>query len=52
MMNIRGGPLLNADETRVQVLKEPGRKAQTLSWMWVFLGGSPEKNAVVFSGIT
>lgn len=44
------GPLINADETRVKVLKEPGRKAQDMSWMWVFLGGSiPEKRCVVFS---
>lgn len=30
---------LMADETRVQVLKEPGRKAQTDSFMWVFRTG-------------
>ena len=40
---IKSGQLINADETRVQVLKEPGRKAQTLSWMWVFLGGPAGK---------
>jgi transposase len=45
---IKSGPLINADETRVQVLKEPGRKAETLSWMWVFSGGPPGKEAVVF----
>jgi len=28
-------PFLHMDETRVQVLKEPGRKAQTQSYMWV-----------------
>lgn len=46
--NIRNGPLINADETRVQVLKEPGRKNQTDSWMWVFLGGEAEKKSVIF----
>ena len=30
---------LMADETRVQVLKEPGRKAQADSFMWVFRTG-------------
>ena len=28
-------PFLHMDETRVQVLKEPGRKAQSQSYMWV-----------------
>ena len=28
-------PFLHMDETRVQVLKEPGRKAQTQSYMWL-----------------
>ena len=46
--NIKNGPVINADETRVQVLKEPGRKAQDKSWMWVFLGGEPDKKSVVF----
>lgn len=27
---------LHIDETRVQVLKEPGRKPQSMSWAWVF----------------
>lgn len=46
--HIRSGSVINADETRVQVLKEPGRKATDLSWMWVFCGGSQDKQAVVF----
>ncbi len=46
--NIKNGPVINADETRVQVLKETGRKAQDKSWMWVFLGGKPDKKSVVF----
>ena len=44
---VRSGTVINADETRVQVLKEPGRRAQQKSWMWVFLGGPPEKKSVV-----
>jgi transposase len=46
--HIHNGFLVNADETGVQVLKEPGRKAQAKSWMWVFVGGPPGKEAVVF----
>ena len=46
--NIKNGPVINADETRVQVLKEKGRKAQDKSWMWVFLGGEPDKKSVIF----
>lgn len=42
------GLLVNADETPVQVLNEPGRKNTTKSYMWVFRGGSPEKPVILF----
>lgn len=45
---IRGGPLINIDESPLQVLKEPGRKNTTKSYMWVFCGGSPEKPTVLY----
>lgn len=45
---IRGGPLLNIDETTVQVLKEPGRTPTQKSYMWVFRGGDPGKPVIVF----
>lgn len=32
-------PVLQADETPIQVLKEPGRKATSKSWMWVLASG-------------
>ncbi|MBI4844798.1 MAG: IS66 family transposase [Nitrospirae bacterium] len=38
---LRAGPLINADETPVQVLNEPGRANTTKSYMWVFRGGRP-----------
>lgn len=38
---IRSGPLINLDETTVQVLAEPGRKPTTKSSMWVCRGGLP-----------
>ena len=40
-------PVIHADETVVQVLKEPGKKPQTDSRMWVYCGGE-EKKYVLF----
>jgi len=45
---ILSGPLVNIDETTVQVLKEPGRVNTSQSYMWVFRGGPPDKPALVF----
>jgi transposase len=45
---ILSGPVINADETHVQVLNEPGRNARNKSWMWVFAGGNAGKESVVF----
>jgi len=42
------GPVINADETPVQVLNEPGRENTTTSYMWVFRGGNPHKPVVLF----
>ncbi len=36
-----------ADETPVQVLKEPGRRAETQSYMWVFRSGEFDKEQIV-----
>jgi len=47
--DLRAGPLINADETPVQVLNEPGRANTTKSYMWVFRGGmSPPGSVVLF----
>jgi len=45
---IRSGPIINMDETTVQVLNEPGRENTTKSYMWIARGGPPEKPAVLF----
>lgn len=45
---ILSGPLINADETTVQVLQEPGRSARTKSYMWVFRGGNPDTPCLYF----
>jgi transposase len=42
------GPLINIDETRIQVLKEPERPAESNSFMWVYRGGMPEKSVVIY----
>ena len=42
------GNYLQADETRLQVLKEDGKTAQSDKWMWVIRGGPPEKQSVLF----
>jgi len=42
------GAVIHMDETVVQVLKEPDRKASSNSYMWVQTGGPPGKPVVVF----
>ena len=39
---------LQMDETRCQVLKEPGKTPQSQSYMWVQRGGPPDKQVVLF----
>lgn len=46
--NINSYDIAYADETRCQVLKEPGRKATQKSYMWLFGGGPPENFAWVY----
>jgi transposase len=45
---IRSGPLINADETTLQVMNEPDRKNTTKSYAWIFRGGAEENPAVIF----
>jgi transposase len=42
------GNYLQADETRLQVLKEIGKTAQSDKWMWVIRGGPPDRQSVLF----
>jgi transposase len=46
--DIRSGPLINIDETTVQVMKEPGRSNKTKSYMWIFRGGDTDKPLLVY----
>jgi hypothetical protein len=37
-----------ADETTLQVLNEPNRRAQTKSFMWCFIGGPPDQRSIIY----
>jgi len=45
---VLSGPLINMDETTLQVLKEKGRAPATKSYMWVMCGGTSGKRGVYF----
>lgn len=45
---ILSGPLINADETTVQVLHEPGTPPTSKSYMWVFRGGETRAPSFYF----
>ena len=36
------------DETRLQVLKEPGKRAESQSYLWVQRGGSPHRPFLLY----
>jgi len=42
------GSIIMADETRIQVLKEPNRSPTSDKWMWVTLGGKANQQSVLF----
>jgi transposase len=46
--HIRSGPMMQMDETTVQVMKEPGRQDTQRSFMWLARGGPPDKPAVIY----
>ncbi len=43
-----GSDYLQADETRIQVLKEDGKSVHSDKWMWVTRGGPPGQPSVLF----
>ena len=43
-----GYDVLQMDETTVQVLKEPGRSAQSQSYLWVQRGGPPGRSVILY----
>jgi len=45
---VLGYDIVSMDETPVQVLKEPGRPAQSKSYIWVQRGGPPDRPVVLF----
>lgn len=42
------GDHLHADETPVQVLREPGRKAEQESYMWLYRSGRTDRSIVLY----
>ena len=44
-----GGDYAQGDETRMQVLKEPGTDATSTKYMWVMRGGPPDRTVVMFN---
>ncbi len=46
-LEIRSGPLINIDETKVRVLKKPDSSAKN-SQMWVCRGGNPSKPTILY----
>jgi transposase len=45
---IRSGPLINIDESPLQVLNEAGRANTSKSYMWVYRGGQPERPVLLY----
>jgi transposase len=45
---IRSGPLINIDESPLQVLNEAGRANTSKSYMWVYRGGRPDHPVLLY----
>jgi len=45
--HVRAGPLINMDETELQVLNEPNRPASSKSFMWVMVGTLEDGHRIV-----
>ena len=45
---IRAGSFVQCDETPFQVLKEPGKRAQSQSYLWVLRAGEPDHPLVYY----
>jgi transposase len=45
---IRRNTFVQCDETPFQVLKEPGKRAQSQSYLWVLRGGDPEHPLIYY----
>jgi len=45
---LHSGPLVNIDESPFQVLKEPGQRNTSKSYMWVYRGGQPDRPVLLY----
>ncbi len=50
--SLLGSRIIHCDETRVQVLKEPGREPSSQSWMWMQTSGPPDQPVILFDYAT
>ena len=48
MDHVLSYPIVQMDETPLQVLNEAGKRAQSKSYMWVMHGGPPQKPVVIY----
>jgi transposase len=46
--DLLSGPVIRMDETKLQVLHEPGRAADQMSWMHVAVGGTRDNRIVLY----
>ena len=46
--DLLSGPVIQCDETRCQVLKEPGKTPQSQSYIWAQRGGTPGNPTILF----
>jgi transposase len=47
-VEVLSGPLIQIDETTVQVLSEPDRSARSKSYMWIYRGGAGGKAVILY----
>ena len=45
---VKSGPVIQMDETTVQVMGEEGRDDKQKSWMWLVRGGPPGKTIILY----
>ncbi len=45
---VHSGPLINIDETSLQILAEPGRAPTSKSYMWICRGGDPHHPGILY----
>ncbi|MBV4501025.1 IS66 family transposase [Pseudomonas sp. SWRI56] len=50
--SLLSGLIIDCDETRFQVLKEPDRDSDSQPWLWVKTGGLPDRPVILVDSST